>query len=86
MGEVKVYRITGRMMLAHDKLPEWRKFSIEATAVKPEHAVEKILSELGSRHKLRRKHIVIEKIEEIPLENVENPQIRLLLQMKGWKS
>ncbi len=82
--EVKFYRVTGRMLLAHDRMPYWQKFSKEVRAVKPEDAVEKVLSELGSRHKVKRHHIVIEKVEEIPPEEVRNQYLLQLAQLKRW--
>ncbi len=81
---VKIYRVTGRMLISHDRLPTWQKFSIEVRAVKPEDAVEKVLSELGSRHKLRRRHIKIEEIKEISLEEVKSPEIRALAKLERW--
>lgn len=84
MVNVKIYRISGRMLISHDRLPTWQEFSIEVRAVKPEDAVEKVLSELGSRHKLKRRHIRIEEIKEISLEEVENPQIRALAKLERW--
>ncbi len=81
---VKIYRVTGRMLISHDRLPTWQKFSIEVRAVKPEDAVEKVLSELGSRHKLRRRHIRIEEIKEISLEEVKSPEIRALAKLERW--
>ncbi len=65
-SEIKVYRIYGKMLISHDKLPTWVPFKIELRALKLEHALERVYSELGSRHKLRRRHIRIEKIEELP--------------------
>ena len=53
--------LTGRMLISHDKLPEWRIFRLELRGIKLEDVIEKVYSELGSRHKLRRKHIKIEK-------------------------
>ncbi len=81
---VKIYRVTGRMLISHDRLPTWQKFSIEVRAVKPEDAVEKVLSELGSRHKLRRRHIRIEEVKEISLEEVKTPEIRALAKLERW--
>ena len=47
---VKVFRVKGFMKLrGGEKIP----FSIETTALTRDHAVEKILYELGSRHKLK---------------------------------
>jgi len=75
--EVKVYRVKGRMRLSD----EWRKFVIEMTSLKPEHVLEEVYSQLGSRHKLRRRHIKIEEIREIKPEDVERDHIRKLLSL-----
>lgn len=61
MDEVKVFRIAGRFPMGFKKM----RFVKEIRALKPEHAIEKIYSELGSRHKLKRTMIKIELIEEI---------------------
>jgi len=84
MVEVKIYRISGKMLISHDRLPTWQKFSIEVRALKPEDAIEKVLSELGSRHKLRRRHIRIEEVKEISLEEATNPQVRALAKLERW--
>jgi len=70
VAEVKVYLVEGEMLLGHDSKPEWRKFRIYVRALKPEHALERVYSELGSRHKLRRKHIRVTSVREVPLEEV----------------
>jgi len=72
VAEVKVYLVEGEMLLGHDSRPEWRKFRIYVRALKPEHALERVYSELGSRHKLRRKHIRVTSVREVPLEKVED--------------
>jgi len=84
MVEVKIYRISGKILISHDRLPTWQKFSIEVRALKPEDAIEKVLSELGSRHKLRRRHIRIEEVKEISLEEATNPQVRALAKLERW--
>ncbi|MEB3780500.1 MAG: 50S ribosomal protein L18a [Desulfurococcales archaeon] len=84
MSEVKIYRISGVMMISHDKFPEWRKFSVYVRALKPEHAIEKVYSDLGSRHKLKRYHIKIEKVEEVPLDEVEDLTIIRLSELTKW--
>ena len=65
MSEVKIFRIYGYMLIGHDSVPEWRKFVKEIRALKLEHALEKLYSELGSKHKVKRTHIKILKVEEI---------------------
>ena len=84
MGEVKFYRITGKMLIRHDKMPEWQKFTQYVRAIKPEHALEKVYSELGSNHRVKRYHLVVEKIEEVELEEVEDRNIAQLAFVKRW--
>ncbi len=84
MSEVKTYLVRGRMLLSHDKFPEWRKFQVYVRAVKPEHALEKVYSELGSRHKLKRYHIKIDEVKEVPLEEVEDLHILQLAGLTKW--
>jgi len=79
MREVKVFRVVGYMKLY--RLGELRKFVIEVPALKAEHAIEKVLSELGSRHKLKRRHIVVKKVEEISEEEVTKGHVRELLRL-----
>lgn len=61
MNEVKTFRIIGRMPMGLQK----SRFIKEVRALKLEHAIEKIYSELGSRHKLKRTMIDILSIEEV---------------------
>lgn len=84
MSEVKIFKIKGRMLLSHDRLPEWRDFTLYVRALKKEHALERVYSELGSRHKLKRYHIKIEEVREVSLDEVEDLNIIRLSTMKGW--
>jgi len=77
MREVKVYRVAGVMNLHRSR--ERRKFVIEVPALKAEHAVEKVLSELGSRHKLKRCHIIISEVKEVSENEVSREHVRELL-------
>lgn len=70
---VKYFKVEGRMLISHDRYPKWQKFKKEVRALKAEDAIEKVYSELGSRHKVRRAHIKIESVKEISLEEVTNP-------------
>lgn len=84
MSEVKVFRVSGRMMLSHDRFPEWRKFTVYVRALKEDHAIEKVYSDLGSRHKLKRYHIKIDEVREVSLEEVEDLNIIRLSQLTSW--
>jgi len=72
---VKVFRIKGRFRCG-EFFQEFRK---EVPAIVPKHALEKVYSEIGSKHGVKRHQILIEKIEEISLEEVENPLVREIL-------
>lgn len=78
---VKIYRVEGYMLISHDKNPTWQKFVKEVTAVKESDALEKVFSELGSNHKLRRKHIRITSVKEIKPEEVSDREVLQLLKL-----
>ncbi len=67
------------MLISHDRNPTWQKFVKEVTALKPEQALEKIYSLLGSNHKLKRRHIKILSIKEIPPEEAQDQKVLYLL-------
>ena len=74
MNEVKVFRVIGEI-----RKPNLRtSFEKEVRALKPEHAVEKVYMELGSKHRVKRFHIKISAVEEVPLEEIQDPFIRKL--------
>jgi large subunit ribosomal protein LX len=83
-GDVKVYRVTGFALFSPDKLRRWQKFEIEVRAVKKEDAVEKVLSDLGSRHKLKRAHVKILSVTEISPEEARSKFVKDLEKLKGW--
>ncbi|NWF87271.1 50S ribosomal protein L18a [Candidatus Bathyarchaeota archaeon] len=72
---MKVFRVTGEIRKPNLKT----SFKKEIIAVKSEHALEKVYAELGSRHRVKRFHIKISNVEEVPLEEIENPLIRKLV-------
>lgn len=59
----------------------WQKFTLELTGLKERDVIEEVYSLLGSRHKLKRSHIKIIKIEEISPEDVEDIKIRKILSL-----
>ena len=76
MVRAKTYRVTGKMRLRNG---ERVRFTIEVRGVSEEEAREKVYSNLGSRHKLKRRHIYIEKIEEVEkLEDIKNTYVQQL--------
>jgi large subunit ribosomal protein LX len=75
MSEVKVFRVIGEIRKPNLKTP----FRKEVIAVKREHAVEKVYAELGSKHRVKRFHIKIVKVEEVPPQEIENPLLKKLV-------
>ncbi|OYT52473.1 50S ribosomal protein L18a [Candidatus Bathyarchaeota archaeon ex4484_135] len=74
LAEVRVrnFRVEGLI-----RKPNWKtKFKKEVRAIKPEDAVEKVLMEMGSKHRVKRCHIKILKVVEIAPEELEDPVLR----------
>jgi large subunit ribosomal protein LX len=72
---LKVYRVTGKINKPNLRTP----FAQEILAAKPEHAVEKVYAEFGSRHRVKRFHIRIASVEEVPPEEIKNPLLKKLV-------
>jgi len=58
----KVYRVKGEIM--KKKFFEPLTFDKLVSATKEDHAVEKVYSEMGSRHRAKRHQISIDSVEE----------------------
>jgi len=84
MTEVKTYRVVGLAVFSPDKLRKIQKFVIDVRAVKKEDAIEKVYSELGSRHKLKRSHIKILGVFEISPGESKSKLIRQLATLTRW--
>ena len=75
MMSSKVWRAIG----VYKKKKKNYSFSKEMLCQKESHVREKVLSELGSRHRVKRKDITITKIEEISPEDATSLEIRKIL-------
>ncbi|MEM1563526.1 MAG: 50S ribosomal protein L18Ae [Candidatus Bathyarchaeia archaeon] len=75
MSKVKVFRVTGEIRKPNLKT----HFRKEVIATKPEHAVEKVYAELGSKHRVKRFHIRITSIDEVSPSEIEDPLIRKIV-------
>lgn len=80
--EVKIYRVTGHMLIGHDRLPTWQRFTLEVRALSEKEALEKVFSLLGSRHKLRRHHVKIVEIKEISPKEVTKQNVLQILKLE----
>jgi large subunit ribosomal protein LX len=71
----KIWRASG----AYTKKKRIFTFSRELLGEKEAHIREKVLSELGSRHRVKRKEISITEIKEIKPEEVTDLDLRKVL-------
>ncbi|HDQ05130.1 MAG TPA: 50S ribosomal protein L18a [Candidatus Bathyarchaeota archaeon] len=76
MSDVKVFRVSGKIRKPNFQT-EFRK---EVRALKPEDAVEKVYTELGSRHRVRRYQMSISKVEELSPEEIEDVLLKKMTQ------
>lgn len=65
---MKVFKVIGEIRKPNLET----SFKKEVIAIKPEHAVEKVYAELGSKHRVKRFHIEIKAVEEVPPDKIEN--------------
>lgn len=73
---MKGYLVTGRFEMG------WiddQGFIMEVAAPSQEKAKEQIMSELGSKHKVKRRQIKIEKVEEIPLAKIQSQIVKKMI-------
>lgn len=71
----KIWRASGEYIKKKRKF----SFSRELLGEKESHIREKILSELGSRHRVSRKYIVINEVKELKPEEVTDLDLRKIL-------
>lgn len=72
---MKVFRVTGEINKPNLKTP----FAKEVVVDKAEHAVEKVYAEIGSKHRVKRHHIKILNVEEVSLDEIENPILKKIV-------
>jgi large subunit ribosomal protein LX len=75
MKRLKVFKVIGEILKPNLKT----SFRKEIVAEKAEHAVEKVYAELGSKHRVKRYHIKITSVEEIPPDQIENPLLKKIV-------
>jgi large subunit ribosomal protein LX len=72
---VKVFRVTGEIRKPKLATP----FAKEIVAEKPEHAVERVYAEIGSKHRVKRCFMKISAVEEISPDQIENPILKKIV-------
>ena len=75
MSKLKLFRVTGEINKPNLKTP----FTKELLAVKSEHAIEKVYAEIGSKHRVKRFQLKILTVEEISVDEIENPILKKIV-------
>ena len=75
----KIWRASGEYTKNKRKF----RFTRELLGEKEAHVREKIHSELGSRHRVRRKYIVINEVKELKPEEVTDLDLRRILGLES---
>ena len=72
--EVKIFRVKGIITKLNYVMP----FSKYVRALKMEDAIEKVYSDFGSQHRVKRFHMRINSVDEVSVEETEDQIIREL--------
>jgi large subunit ribosomal protein LX len=72
---MKVFRVTGEISKPNLATP----FAKEVLAEKSEHAVEKIYTEIGSKHRVKRHHIKITETIEVQGDQIQNVVLKKIV-------
>ncbi|MCW4005075.1 MAG: 50S ribosomal protein L18Ae [Candidatus Bathyarchaeota archaeon] len=72
---MKVFRVTGEIFKPNLNT-DFRK---EVIADKKEQAVEKVYTEIGSKHRVKRYHMSITEVKEISVDEIENPILQKIV-------
>lgn len=74
---MKVFRVSGKFRMGHITTP----FTIETIGADENAARDRILATLGSRHRVNRHQVTIEKTAEIRPDEVSDPAVEKQLSM-----
>jgi ribosomal protein L20A (L18A) len=61
LSEVKRYKIAGEIKKGKTRIP----FAVEMSALKQEHALQRLYADMGSRHRARKFEITINSVEQV---------------------
>lgn len=73
--KTKIFRIQGKFMMGN----KYKPFTKELKAINKEDIHEKIYSDFGSKHGIKRNKIIIEEIKEITEDEVLDPIVKALI-------
>ncbi len=72
---MKLYSVSGRFLMG----PRQTTFTKQVASETQNDAIEYVYSILGSKHRVRRRNITIQRIEEIPASEVTDPSAKFKL-------
>jgi ribosomal protein L20A (L18A) len=61
LSEAKTFKIVGEIKKGKTRIP----FAVEISALKQEHALQRLYADMGSRHRARRFEITINSVEQV---------------------
>ncbi|KZX16217.1 50S ribosomal protein L18Ae [Methanobrevibacter filiformis] len=70
----KIYRVQGRFIMGDAS----QIFTKELKAINENDIYEKIYAEFGSKHRINKNQIKLEKIDEITIDDVTDPLIKAI--------
>jgi large subunit ribosomal protein LX len=73
--KTKIFRIQGKFMMGNS----YKSFTKELKAIDENDIKERIYSDFGSKHGIKRNKIIIEEIKEISKDEVNDPIIKSLI-------
>ncbi len=74
---MKAFRIKGKFLMGRIIMNKnWQRFNKEVAGLNEEKAKESLYSDLGSKHRTKRRNIKIEEIEEIAEDEITNPRVK----------
>ncbi|MFQ6127871.1 MAG: 50S ribosomal protein L18Ae [Thermoplasmata archaeon] len=72
---MKPYRISGTFLMGES----WSPFTKEVAGKDENDAVERLVSDLGSKHRVKRRNIKISSVERLKEKEVEDPLVGFLI-------
>lgn len=76
-GPMNPFRVSGSFLMGRDRSP----FTIETLGDDENGARDRVLSTLGSRHRINRYNIKIDKVEKISVDDLSDPVVAKKIQM-----
>ncbi|MBM4249847.1 MAG: 50S ribosomal protein L18a [Euryarchaeota archaeon] len=75
---MKAFRVSGKFKMGHSTMNFIKEYALADRKL----VEDKLLAELGSKHRVKRRDILIEKVEELAPEDVEDGSVRQMLGRK----